>query len=1116
VAKAVAVRDISGGYVLTVAIDQRTDDRASVVIFYGPKPGVRVVAQTGSTAELVTYLEGSVYLSGRFSGVAGELQMAGLRLPRRWNDNDYVVKLGLDGKGVWARGIGGSAGGANLTSMGVDPAGGLLLGGICVGDLRVGDESAPADPDVPLSSVIAHLNQAGGLDWARLLGGTNYNRTDQVVADGWGNICAVGTFEESVQLGDVRLTMGGWIPSKRNNYLAVLRRTPEFDWAHRNGDGAAWGSEVATDLNGNRFVVGGFSGPTAVFGDLTVTNQDLFDGFVAKFDPAGKALWVRSIGGPDNQSASSVAVDGNGNVYAFGYAETSCTIGTNVFTAASDRDGFLAKYGPDGDVLWARQIKGSWVRNYNRVRTDRGGAVYVAGAFSGTIDFGAASLTSTGLTDAFLAKYSGSGTFQWARRGGGPESTAAKGLAVDGAGNAVLVGTYLDEARFGGVDLPAGFDKEVFVVKYDTVGNVKWARNGAGGSQDLAEGAAIDAEGNIYVTGSFSAKLQFGAKAAETSASIASFIAKFDGDGTPQWVTSAGSTGRESEGLGVAVSRDGRNVYVCGLYDAALEAGLWRLESGGGYDAFLLQYGGDGEVRWAKSAGGTGYDLAASVAVDVTGTWAVTGRYSEDATFDQHVLQGTPNSRFFLTSSTPIRNPRTLIPLASETGLGAELRVPIQLNSRGNEMGVSFSLVFDPAVLRFIKCENGDRVSCQTLLVNQSQAAQGRLGIGLNAASCAGIQSGPKEVVIVTFRVAPDTTARETLLTFADQPVARKAVAGDAFSPTQDLPLDCQQGTVKIVRGYEADVVEPFKKVTAADLNRIGNLAMGIESIADRDTFERADCAPYAVDGSPLLGDGEVNLNDWVQAGRFVLGLDPLTVQGGSTGPFSLMTRPDSTRSARRLSGLNHSPSTLRLVADGWKPGLTNECVLRLEAVGGENAVSFSLLFDPGLLVYVDAALGAGVKGATLMVNGNNAGQGQLGVLLFLPFGEELAAGSHELLRLRFAVSAFAEAMGTQLLFGDYPAARDIAGARGSSLPAEYVNATLDFRAIALRITRAVLDQGHLQVETEGGTGWEVVIQSSTDMGTWRNVATNTTGIGSVRIPWSPADAVRYFRAMVP
>jgi hypothetical protein len=217
-----------------------------------------------------------------------------------------------------------------------------------------------------------------------------------------------------------------------------------------------------------------------------------------------------------------------------------------------------------------------------------------------------------------------------------------------------------------------------------------------------------------------------------------------------------------------------------------------------------------------------------------------------------------------------------------------------------------------------------------------------------------------------------------------------------------------------------------------------------------------------------------------------------------------------------RPSGEGDGLSTLRLRAAGWKPGLTNEMVVQLEAVGGENAVSFSLHYDPGLVGYLDTALGAAVKGATLLLNPHNTQQGQLGVLLLLPFGEALPAGIHDLLRVRFVVSSFAEGMGTRLLFGDYPAARDVADATGASLAAEYVDAALDFSPTPLRITRALLEQGQVRLEIEGVTGPAVIIQSSTDLGTWRNVATNTSGVGPISIPWSATDAVRYFRAMTP
>jgi hypothetical protein len=1101
---------------MVVALEDMLDSRTSVVIAPPHKPEVRVAAETQCAPHAICISGRSIYLAGTMYG--SELRFAGLTVPRRslnWTTG-FLAKVGINGDGLWGREFA-SEEWAYLLSVNSDPGGGVLLAGLCYGDLFLGETQVPAPgAGDTAGSVVAHLSEDGELDWARFLGSGAQNSAFQAVADRAGNTSVLGSFQNSIHLDDLELSTEGdlWFDPAINLYLAHLRTTPEFAWARRNSGGSAWGAEVATDLNGHRIVVGSFGPPDAMFGDLTVTNADLYDGFVAKYDATGHALWVRTISGPDRQGASSVAVDAGGNCIVVGFFEETVTLGASTFTVTDGPDGLVVKYSPNGDVLWAREIDGTWARNLNRVRVDRGGAVYVAGTFGETIDFGGGTtLTSLGFTDAFLAKYSPSGTLQWVRRGGGGGPASATALAVDGAGNCVLAGSFEEEATFGSFDLAATTIKDVFLVKYDNAGNAKWARRGSGPANDLAAGAAFDAAGNLYVAGSFSERIQFGDLSVESGASVAPFLAKFDRDGAPVWIQAAGSTGAESEATGLAVTRDG-TAYVCGLFEREFEAGLWRLQNRGGYDGFLLKFNPGGELQWAKSAGGEGYDVATAVAVDATGTWSLTGQYSEDATFDQQVLHGTPSARFFLTSSTPVLNTRILAPEGSEVGLGAEVNVPLRLAAQGNEAGLSFSLTFDPAVLTYVKCVKGsDWTASATLLLNQSQVAQGRLGLGLTRAGGMPAHGGLEEVVVATFLLAANSQARETTLAFGDQPVARQAVS----TTSEDLALDCLPATLKIVRGYEADVVTPFKKITVSDINRIGGFAMGLEAVPDRDTFERADCAPFAVDGSPLLGDDVVNLNDWVQAGRFAVGLDPLTVQGGPSGPFNLLARASRTRNGIGLQdGGADGSRALRILATGWKPGVTNELVVQLDAVGGENAASFSLGFDPGLIRFVDATLGTAAADGTLLLNPAAASQGQLGAVVLLPFGATLPAGTHELLRVRFAVSPFAEGMSSELFFTDFPAARDVADTAGVSLTTEFVNAGLDFRLTALRIGQPVLANGQLHLQTEGVTGKPIVIQTSTDMGTWQNVATNATGIGPISIPWSATDAVRYFRALVP
>jgi hypothetical protein len=83
-------------------------------------------------------------------------------------------------------------------------------------------------------------------------------------------------------------------------------------------------------------------------------------------------------------------------------------------------------------------------------------------------------------------------------------------------------------------------------------------------------------------------------------------------------------------------------------------------------------------------------------------------------------------------------------------------------------------------------------------------------------------------------------------------------------------------------------------------------------------------------------------------------------------------------------------------------PGQTGTVCVVLEAQGKENAVGFSLLFDPSVLNYTDAALGSGTGGAFLNLNASQAASGRLGAALALGAGSSFASGTHEVLRVNF------------------------------------------------------------------------------------------------------------------
>ena len=101
---------------------------------------------------------------------------------------------------------------------------------------------------------------------------------------------------------------------------------------------------------------------------------------------------------------------------------------------------------------------------------------------------------------------------------------------------------------------------------------------------------------------------------------------------------------------------------------------------------------------------------------------------------------------------------------------------------------------------------------------------------------------------------------------------------GRIYQNTTALPYNL---SLCIYTGLEADSVPRPTRDDALLVNdwvQVGRFVAGLDTFADGSEFQRADCAPYAD-----RGDGQVLVNDWVQAGRYVAGLDAPQAQGGPT-----------------------------------------------------------------------------------------------------------------------------------------------------------------------------------------------------------------------------------------
>jgi hypothetical protein len=293
--------------------------------------------------------------------------------------------------------------------------------------------------------------------------------------------------------------------------------------------------------------------------------------------------------------------------------------------------------------------------------TDPIGNVYVTGSFAyGVVTFGSYTLTNTGIgrEDVFLVKYNSSGVVQWAVNGGGASDDYGWGIAVDGSGNVYVTGYFRSStAIFGSTTLTntsSGNYSDIFIVKYNSSGVVQWAVKGGGASDDDGKGIAVDGNGNVYVTGSFSSSSATFGSTTLTNTSSGNysdvFVVKYNSNGVVQWAVKGGSISYD-DGYGITIDYSG-NVYVTGDFGGGLNTatfGSITLTPNGGIDVFVVKYNSSGVVQWAAKGGGTGYDHGSGIAVDGVGNVYIIGSFpSAAAIFGSTTLTNTnPNSNSY-------------------------------------------------------------------------------------------------------------------------------------------------------------------------------------------------------------------------------------------------------------------------------------------------------------------------------------------------------------------------------------------------------------------------------------------------------------------------------------
>jgi len=374
-----------------------------------------------------------------------------------------------------------------------------------------------------------------------------------VSSDAAGNAYATGTVSSPALFDNIS------IPCNVSDvFLTKYDSSGNILWANVGGGPLLdQANDIATDASGNSYVVGAIQTngiyPTAQFGSFTLTGHGDVDWLVVKYDTLGNVVWAKNYGSTAGDIAEGVTLDPAGNLYVTGLFSSTMTVEGVTVTSKGLFDVFLAKFDPNGTLLWLKTAGGTGADIAHGVVSDSLGNVGIVGEFQNTATFGSHSVRAAGLGDAFIAKYDSAGNNLWVHNGGGTisfEIDAARAIGVDGLNNFYIAGDYSGTATFDGLSVPntgtSGTD--IFIAKYNTSGAIQWLHHAGGPPSDMGYSIGVDQTGNSWVSG-FAASgpgVVFDTITLPPLGNEYIFLAKYDSAGVVQYVKQyAAGTGQD-------------------------------------------------------------------------------------------------------------------------------------------------------------------------------------------------------------------------------------------------------------------------------------------------------------------------------------------------------------------------------------------------------------------------------------------------------------------------------------------------------------------------------------------------------------------------------------------
>jgi hypothetical protein len=443
-----------------------------------------------------------------------------------------------------------------------------------------------------------------------------------------------------------------------------------------------YGYGIAVDGSGNAYVTGSTHSSNFPTQNPYQADQGGADAFVTKLSSFGNSLiYSTYLGGGSDDAGYGIAVGGTGNACLTGFTVSSNFPILNPYQ--TDQDGwdvFVTQLSTSGNsLIYSTYLGGGDLDRGYGIAVDGGGNAYVTGlTISTNFPILNPCQADQGGVDAFVTKFSNSGSLMYSTYLGGGGADIAYGIAVYGSGNAYVTGNTAS-SNFPTLN-PCQTDQggdDAFVTKLSNSGNsLIYSSYLGGGDGDAGFGIAVDGSGNAYVTGyTLSTNFPILNPYQTDQGGRDAFVTKLSSSGSSLIYSTYLGGGGGDYGYGIVVDGNGK-AYVTGLTGSSNFPTLNPYQTDqGGEDAFVTKLSNSGNsLIYSTYLGGGDGDAGFGIAVDGSGNAYVTG-YALSTNFPiqnpyQTTLQGSYDAFVTRLSEDPhlSLNPTTLTFSAVQNG----------------------------------------------------------------------------------------------------------------------------------------------------------------------------------------------------------------------------------------------------------------------------------------------------------------------------------------------------------------------------------------------------------------------------------------------------------------